>query len=749
MEIMNHINKKNPRNKFSLLLLSPLIIVLLILSSCSRDTGSGKPEPKIKISKNLLDSFNISEKIYATKYIAASNPDQNHHFISGWHDPEKSFRWAKDKKSVLVFNASQAHDLNLETECRSLQAESSKKQKVQILLNSKKLRTIELDSLFNVFRIPLPADSVKIGENTLTFKFEWAQKPCDFSNTDDHRLLSAAFKYFKFFHSETELLESPKPFIQKKSGEVIHFPGSAFVLYSKCLPSENLEAKISRLPKNIKAYINIASDKGIQKNFVFKKPGSKKLNRKHFSGQYLKLTFYLEKRNGHQESAQDFAVWSEINILEPVQEIKIQPKLIELYNKLHAEKFDIVYIVLDAFHAQHSNLYGYHRNTTPFLKKIGEKNAFFQNFYTNSPYTLASTGTLFTARYPHEHGLIGKDTRINPELPKLQEILFRHSVPTFLITGQPWFSPGWGLSEGFTKTFYNKYQLIWAEALTQIYSHEYKDDPKFIYIHAHPPHAPYLPPKKFRVFPLPENISFSPIPQNFRKIETGEIKVTEELLDYIESMYDANILYADSMTEDIYHFFKENSLLSRTIFIISSDHGDACKMQHGRLGHNTTLYQEMVHIPFIMIFPEKLNLPPIKAQIPSSVVDAPTTILDIFGIKDDYGFKGKSLLPFIFSPEYTSAHVFLENLSGNRHQKGIIEHRYKFMSTQNGEMLFDLWNDYSEKINILSEMPVTAGYFRQLVRSYSSDQVMKINKIDFEKIDQETRERLKSLGYIK
>jgi arylsulfatase A-like enzyme len=251
------------------------------------------------------------------------------------------------------------------------------------------------------------------------------------------------------------------------------------------------------------------------------------------------------------------------------------------------------------------------------------------------------------------------------------------------------------------------------------------------------------------VFPKPENISFIPNPQNFRKIESGEIKATDDLLDYIESMYDANVLYADSLAQSIYDFFKNNNLLEKTILIFTSDHGDASRMQHGKFGHNTTLFQEMIHIPFIMVFPENLGLSGIRPQIPASVVDASATVLKLFAISDDYGFKGKSLLPFIFSPELKDSQVFLENLSGSWDQKGIIDYPYKFISSPKNEMLFDLQNDYSEKVNLLSELPGAAGYFRQLIKVYSSGKKMESEKIDLEKIDKETRERLKSLGYIK
>jgi len=740
---------KMKKIKFSLLLCMAMIPALaFVLSSCGKP-GSEKTAFETRGSRDLLEDFDISEHIYGTRYIDAADPKNEPLFISGWHKPEMDFRWAQGKKSTLLFDAAQVHGLNLEMECRSVKSTDNQNQKIEVFLNSKKIKSIEPGTSFDVYHILLPDDLMEIGKNTLTFAYQLTERPSSSLGTQDQRSLSAAFKYFKFTRPGEEAVKTPEPLIQKKSGEIIHFPESAFTFYLKPSGPEELETEISRLPRNIKAHIKISSDKGVFRHIHFKKAGSKKIALKGLSDQYVKIAFYLETKRKSAYSSQDFAVWSGIRILEPVKKTGVSPELAELYKELHTGKFDIVYVALDAFHAKHSSLYGYRRNTTPFLKKAGEQGIVFQNFYANSPYTLASTGTLLTSRYSHEHGLIEKDTRIHSTLPHLTEILSSRSVSSFLITGQPWFSKGWGLSEGFTRLYYNRYKIIFTEALTDIYAHDHKNQQKFIYIHLHPPHSPYLPPKKFRIFPAPDNISFSPTPQNFRKIETGEIKATDDLLDYIESMYDANVLYADSLAEKIYDFFKENKLLGNTIFIFTSDHGDACKMQHGKFGHNTTLFQEMVHIPFIMIFPKKLAVPPSSPQIPASVVDVPVTLLELFGITDSNGLHGKTLLPFILSPEQTSSHVFLENLSGGRQQKSIVEHRYKFISTKNQDMLFDLLNDYQEKTNLVFEMPSAAGYFRELIRSYSGGQVFESEKIDLEKIDKETRERLKSLGYIK
>ncbi|MBD3414512.1 MAG: sulfatase-like hydrolase/transferase [Candidatus Aminicenantes bacterium] len=722
--------------------------VTLISFSCGADSGPNEWGKNQRVTLDLLKDFDVLEKATLTRVIDAVKPKWDSYFISGWHRPERDLRWAQGYKSAIMFEAAQTQDLIMETECRSVKLKGAEKQKVQIFLNSKHIETLYLEPRFQVCKVSLPKKKIHIGKNILTFEYDKTERPSDLSDTRDKRLLSAAFKSFKFFHSRQKESGFSRPLLQKKSGEVLHFPGNAFISYLKASGSEKLIVKISHLPKNIKACLKIDSGDHSQ-NLVFKKAGFHSIQLKKRAGPFTKLAFYLERQRKIPVSLQDFVIWSEIKILEPFKETKTAFKLQNLEQNLRSQELDMVYVVMDAFHAKHSSLYGYQRNTTPFLQKIGEQNIVFQNFYANSPYTLASTGTLFTSRYPHEHGLVEKDTKINPELPKLQKILSEHGISSFLITGQPWFSKGWGLSKGFTQLFFNPYQLIIQEALTSIYSHHQKEDQKFIYIHLHPPHAPYLPPPQYQVFPTPKNISFNPTPQNFRKIENNEIPPTDELLDYIESMYDANVLYADSLAKSIYNFFEQRGLLDQTVMIFTSDHGEASRMQHGKLGHNTTLFQEMVHIPFVMVFPEKWGWRCINPQVPASVVDAPATILDVFGISEDFGFRGKTLLPYILMPKQTSGLVFLENLSGTRQQKGIIGHRYKFISTKDKEMLFDLWTDSSEKTNLLYEMPSASGYFRQILRTYARDKVFQSQKMDLETIDKETRERLKSLGYIK
>jgi len=731
-------DKKAEKKGYFLLFVS--LIILISLFSCMNKNSS---------DVDIIKNFDIAEKIFPTRHIDATAPKQNNHFISGWYAPEEKRRWAQTDASTLSFCTTELNDIELEIKCRSIKLESKEKQTIKIFLNSNYLKTIKLEPMFAIYRVGLPHTHLIRGKNIVAFKYKFTKRPKKVSLPSGKRSLSAAFKYFKFIYPAAKKIGPHKALLQKNEEKIFQQPGSLFLYYTKVPASGELKVNISRLSGSIEAHLEISSEESQAKHIVFNKKGKKTISLKDFSEQYVKLSFFSKSRDRQRYSPKDFVVWSGINISRPVRKSKTNQELSAFQKKLRSGRFDIVYIILDAFHAEHASLYGYNRKTTPFLSEIGGRGIVFKNFFANSPYTLASTGTLFTSRFSHEHGLIDNDTKLSSSISTLPEILSEHAISTYLITELSWFSGSWGLTRGFSEIFFNKRRIKYTAALENIYSSEGADKQKFIYIHAFPPHAPYLPPKKFRIFYPSETGLISPTPQNFKKIENGEIKANQDLLDFIEAMYDANILYADSIAREVYDFFKNNNLLEKTIIIITSDHGDACKMQHGKLGHNSTLFAEMTHIPFVMILPGGFDLKHIFIQNPSSVVDVPQTILDILGIDNDYGFKGRSFLPDILSPDEKSSYVFLENFSGRREQKAIRDFQYKYILSLKAEMLFEIGSDPAEKINLQSKRPNISGYFQQLIRHHFRQGISETEKVDLQKVDKEILRKLKTLGYIK
>jgi membrane-anchored protein YejM (alkaline phosphatase superfamily) len=73
---------------------------------------------------------------------------------------------------------------------------------------------------------------------------------------------------------------------------------------------------------------------------------------------------------------------------------------------------NILIIVFDSLSAKHISMHGYHRQTTPNLKRLAEKGTIFHRHYAGGNFTTPGTATLLTGVYPwlhrglNQHGLI-------------------------------------------------------------------------------------------------------------------------------------------------------------------------------------------------------------------------------------------------------------------------------------------------------------------------------------------------------
>src|SRR5262249_39285183 len=66
----------------------------------------------------------------------------------------------------------------------------------------------------------------------------------------------------------------------------------------------------------------------------------------------------------------------------------------------------VILISIDTLTAEHMGLYGYARNTTPFLAELAHESVVFENAYSPSVWTLPSHFSIFTGVDPYTHWMI-------------------------------------------------------------------------------------------------------------------------------------------------------------------------------------------------------------------------------------------------------------------------------------------------------------------------------------------------------
>ena len=65
---------------------------------------------------------------------------------------------------------------------------------------------------------------------------------------------------------------------------------------------------------------------------------------------------------------------------------------------------NVVFITIDTLRADHLSSWGYHLKTSPNIDKLAAEGMRYENAYTVTSRTAPSHYSMFTSRYPQEHG---------------------------------------------------------------------------------------------------------------------------------------------------------------------------------------------------------------------------------------------------------------------------------------------------------------------------------------------------------
>jgi arylsulfatase A-like enzyme len=107
--------------------------------------------------------------------------------------------------------------------------------------------------------------------------------------------------------------------------------------------------------------------------------------------------------------------------------------------------------------------------------------------------------------------------------------------------------------------------------------------------------------------------------------------------------YDAEVSANDREIGRLYQHLVDLGIASRTLFIVTSDHGEAFG-EHGHWGHGLSVHEEEVRVPLIVHWPG--TIAPAAADEPASLVDVLPTVLEYTKAPfDPARVQGRSLVP--------------------------------------------------------------------------------------------------------
>jgi arylsulfatase A-like enzyme len=401
-------------------------------------------------------------------------------------------------------------------------------------------------------------------------------------------------------------------------------------------------------------------------------------------------------------------------------------------------------VVFDAAAAAHFGCYGYPKRTSPTVDRIAAEpeSVLFERAYANAPYTLASTGSLFTGLYPERHGVVERELKLGSEAVTLAERLRERGFTSAGFSMNAFASEKFGYHQGFD--FFLKKHKFHLRVPAYLATEPRR--PLFLYLHYINPHAPYQAKPRYRMrfadpdYRGPVDGSYASIARldRLREIPPADLR---QLL----ALYDADIASVDAEFALLLDHFKRLGLYDQSLLVLTSDHGEAF-FQHGRRGHNTTVYDEMLHIPLILKFPKGWRPARRRIAEPVQTVDLTATLLDAAGLAAAGSeLDGRSLLPLMFGGELRPTALLARAEHGV--QLSIRDRRWKLVVHDGppGLELFDLETDPAEARDLSSAQPVRTGLLLQNLRRLSATGPA---PAEANVVDEETRAELRALGYL-
>jgi hypothetical protein len=446
-----------------------------------------------------------------------------------------------------------------------------------------------------------------------------------------------------------------------------------------------------------------------------------------------------------------------------------------LSEQIPLEERNYVFLICaDTLRADRLGLYGYKRNTSPNIDSFALDGIVFKNAYAQSPWTLPSHMSLFTALFEFNHG-IKRGTTISPYIPYLVEEL-SEKFTTRSYNGGIYVSANFGFFRGF-----DFYRSIPQDQISPLATKKLFDLTKndldnnmysnvFYFLHTYQTHSPYNPPinflKKFNPDPEYTYLSAPSVGSNHKDQYK---KLPQEMVDAYTDLYDTEIFVFDLWFGRFLDYLREKNIYDDSMIIFMSDHGEEF-FDHSGWGHTHSLYNELIRVPLIIKFPgNQYRGTQIKTEV--GLIDIMPLILSYYRIPfEKKRLDGSDLMPIIKGKSINRA--LISSLTSGFYIPSLpfkiskIENNQKiiFNLPYTDETLafyntpppaysqfeyYDLLTDPRERNNVQEEMIAEIRKYRELFEFIVHVGRKNINTKDKPvEFDKNLLEALKALGYV-
>jgi arylsulfatase A-like enzyme len=370
--------------------------------------------------------------------------------------------------------------------------------------------------------------------------------------------------------------------------------------------------------------------------------------------------------------------------------------------------------------------------------------------------------------------VIGQDTalHISPSMTTMAEVMARRYPHRFGFTANTWLHRDLGHDQGFTD-----YHHLWDQSKTTLrraarlgptdvvmiplaldWMQARADEGFFAYLHFMPPHSPYRAPEPF----FSRFTIGRPSPEIGEREFLSSLEGTtppDTLAHNIEAVYEASLAFMDEAIGGMIAEMKAAGTWDETIFVLMSDHGEAFWEHPPFKGHGGIVYEEVVRVPLVIRIPGLPELAGRRISERVELVDLLPTLIDLQDLPvRTLRLAGRSLVPLMAgaAPPPASRTIYTQTNRRVPSIHAVIKNDFKLVH-HDGEAEPELYNlavDPTEQHDLVpagEHGPVVDVLRDHLARMRAGGSARGTvpRTVSTDSLDEASRKRLRSLGYIR
>ena len=317
---------------------------------------------------------------------------------------------------------------------------------------------------------------------------------------------------------------------------------------------------------------------------------------------------------------------------------------------------DILIITIDTLRADSLEPYGAIDTLTPNIARFAEQGVVYESATTPITVTRPSHSSIFTGRYPDQHGVLHNGYVLPDEEQTLAEILSGQGYQTGGFVGVRLLGLPSGLGQGFdtfdapVEKVQRRARMVVDPAIEWLSSAD-PETPVLMWVHLYDPHLSYNPPAAFRRGVDPDLDSSLPyIKWNTLKkvIAENDGNVPAEVLNHARLLYRGEVEYTDRLIGRLIRSFDRLRNRSQSMVVLTADHGE-CFENGIFFTHQDCLWEGTIRVPLIVRYPGGAGAG-LRIAHRVSNLDVTPTVLSELALLEQESMPGRRLQEVMDSP---------------------------------------------------------------------------------------------------